>query len=66
MDNNQQDSAQAPFNDPLVDDLKVDELIAYAISRARRTCNRIDAAQATPEELYTHIARLLPLNDETE
>jgi hypothetical protein len=66
MDNNQQDSAQAPFNDPLVDDLKVDELIAYAISRARRTCNRIDAAQATPEELYTHIARLLPLKNETE
>ncbi len=66
MDNNQQDSAQAPFNDPLVDDLKVDELIAYAISRARRTCNRIDAAQATSEELYTHIARLLPLKNETE
>jgi hypothetical protein len=66
MDNNQQDAAQAPLNHPLVDDGKVDDLIAYAISRARKTCNRIDAAQATPEELYTHIARLLPLNDETE
>lgn len=66
MDNNQQDAAQAPLNDPLVDDGKVEDLIACAISRARKTCNRIDAAQATPEELYTHIARLLPLNDETE
>ena len=64
MDNNQQDAAQPPLNDPRVDDRKVDELIAYAISRARKTCNRIDAAQATPEELYTHVARLLPLNNE--
>jgi hypothetical protein len=66
MDNNQQDAAQAPLNDPRVDEQKVDELIAYAISRARKTCNRIDAAQATPEELYTHVARLLPLNNETQ
>jgi hypothetical protein len=66
MENNQQDAAPAPLNDPRVDGRKVDELIAYAISRARKTCNRIDAAQATPEELYTHVARLLPLNNETQ
>jgi len=66
MENNQQDATQAPLNDPRVDDRKVDELIAYAISRARKTCNRIDAAQATPEELYSHVARLLPLNNETQ
>lgn len=66
MENNQQDAASAPLNDPRVEDRKVDELIAYAISRARKTCNRIDAAQATPEELYSHVARLLPLNNETQ
>ena len=66
MENNQQDATQAPLNDPRVDDRKVDELIAYSISRARKTCNRIDAAQATPEELYSHVARLLPLNNETQ
>jgi hypothetical protein len=66
MENNQQDAAPAPLNNPRVDGRKVDELIAYAISRARKTCNRIDAAQATPEELYTHVARLLPLNNETQ
>ena len=66
MENNQQDAVPAPLNDPRVDGRKVDELIAYAISRARKTCNRIDAAQATPEELYTHVARLLPLNNETQ
>ena len=66
MENNQQDATQAPLNDPRVDDRKVDELIAYAISRARKTCNRIDAAQATPGELYSHVARLLPLNNETQ
>jgi hypothetical protein len=66
MENNQQDAASAPLNAPRVEDRKVDELIAYAISRARKTCNRIDAAQATPEELYSHVARLLPLNNETQ
>lgn len=66
MENNQQDAASAPLNDPRAEDRKVDELIAYAISRARKTCNRIDAAQATPEELYSHVARLLPLNNETQ
>lgn len=66
MENNQQNEAQAPSDDLNVDDRKVDELIAYAISRARKTCNRIDAAQTTPEELYSHVARLLPLNNETQ
>jgi hypothetical protein len=66
MENNQQNGAPAPSDDPRVDDRKVDELIAYAISRARKTCNRIDAAQASPEELYSHVARLLPLINETQ
>lgn len=66
MENNQQNEAPAPSDDLNVDDRKVDELIAYAISRARKTCNRIDAAQTTPEELYWHVARLLPLNNETQ
>jgi hypothetical protein len=66
MENNQQNEAPAPSDDLNVDDRKVDELIAYAISRARKTCNRIDAAQTTPEELYSHVARLLPLNNETQ
>lgn len=66
MENNQQNEAPAPSDDLNVDDRKVDELIAHAISRARKTCNRIDAALTTPEELYSHVARLLPLNNETQ
>jgi hypothetical protein len=66
MDNNHQAASPAPLNVSPVEDEKVDELIAFAILRARKTCNRIDAAQATPEELYTHVARLLPLNNETQ
>jgi hypothetical protein len=66
MDNNYQEAAPVPLNDSRVETEKIDELIAYAISRARKTCNRIDAAQVTPEELYTHVARLLPLNNETQ
>lgn len=66
MENNEQNAAPVPSDDLNVDDRKVDELIAYAISRARKTCNRVDAAQTTPEELYSHVARLLPLNNETQ
>lgn len=66
MDNNNQEAAPAPLNDSLVEAQKVNELIACAISRARKTCNRIDSTQATPDELYTHVVRLLPPNNETQ
>ena len=66
MDNNHQEATPAPLNVSRVEAEKVDELIAFAISRARKTCNRIDAAQASPDELFAHVASLLPLNNETQ
>ena len=66
MSNNPQEKAPVPSNDTCVDDHKVEELIAYAILRARKTCNRIDAGKSTPEDLNAHVAKLLPLNNETQ
>ncbi len=66
MDNNHQEVPTAPINSSPVGAEKVDDLIAFAISRARRTCNRIDAAHTSPDELFAHVARLLPLNNETQ
>jgi len=66
MDNNHQEAPAVPLNSSPVGAEKIDDLIAFAISRARRTCNRIDVAHTSPDELYAHVARLLPLNNETQ
>jgi hypothetical protein len=66
MDNNHQEESAESLNSSPVGAEKVDDLIAFAISRARKTCNRIDAAHASPDELFAHVARLLPLNNENQ
>ncbi len=66
MDNNHQEESADSLNSSPVGAEKVDDLIAFAISRARKTCNRIDAAHASPDELFAHVARLLPLNNENQ
>lgn len=66
MDNNHQEESAESLKSSPVGAEKVDDLIAFAISRARKTCNRIDAAHASPDELFAHVARLLPLNNENQ
>jgi len=62
MKNNNQEEA-SPFG---VEAEKIDELIKYAITRARRTCNRIDGSQVSTDKLFAHVARLIPLNNEAK
>lgn len=66
MDNNPQEAEEALPQDAAAEAKRIEELIKFTISRARKTCNRVDTAQATPEELYSKVARLLPLNNETQ
>lgn len=62
MENKNQEQAK-----PLgVEAEKIDELIKYAITRARRTCNRVDRSQSSPDELFAHVAKLIPLNNEAK